>query len=83
VSWGILPVFAGSIIQVNTVSIQTLVLSGVAAALSFILIKTSKKYKKLIRESHVSDTHREEIVLKLVSIGVIACTCFYIFLRYA
>jgi hypothetical protein len=83
VSWGILPVFAGSAIQVNAVSIQTLVLSGIAAALSFILIKTSKKYKKLIHESHVSDTHREEIVLKLVSIGVIACTCSYLFLRYA
>jgi hypothetical protein len=83
VSWGVLPVFAGSIIQINKVTMETLVLSGIAAALSFILITTSKKYKKLICESNVQDTHREEIILKLVSIGVIVSTISYLALRYA
>lgn len=83
VSWGVLPVFAGSIIQTNTIYMSTLALSTISATLSFVLIKTSKKYKKLIRESHVPDTHQEEIILKLVSIGVIISTVLYFVLRYA
>lgn len=83
VSWAVLPVFAGSVIQTNTIYMSTLALSTISATLSFILIKTSKKYKKLIQESHVSDTHQEEIILKLVSIGVIISTILYFVLRYA
>ncbi|HEV2193360.1 MAG TPA: hypothetical protein VGR54_07080 [Nitrosopumilaceae archaeon] len=83
VSWGILPVFAGSAIQTNTITLQALTLSGIAAALSFILIKTSKKYKRLIRESQNTDTRRTEIILKLVSVGVIISTISYLVLRYA
>lgn len=83
VSWAVLPVFAGSIIQTNTIYMSTLALSTISATLSFVLIKTSKKYKKLIRESYVPDTHQEEIILKLVSIGVIISTVLYFVLRYA
>jgi hypothetical protein len=83
VSWGVLPVFAGSVIQINGISMQTLALSAIAATLSFVLIKTSKKYKKLIRENDVIDVHKEENILKLVSIGVIVSTIFYLVLRYA
>lgn len=83
VSWGILPVFAGSAIQVNAISLPTFALSGIAAVLSFVLIKTSKRYKKLIQEHHNPDTHREEIILKLISIGVIVSTILYLVLRYA
>jgi hypothetical protein len=84
ISWGILPVFAGSAIETNTISLQAFALSGLAAALSYILIKTSKKYKRLMHEfQDVRDTHREEIILKLVSIGVIGSTISYFILRYA
>ncbi|MBI3640357.1 MAG: hypothetical protein HY223_08595 [Thaumarchaeota archaeon] len=84
ISWGTLPVLAGSAIQTNTISIQELAAAGLASVLSYILIKTSQKYKKLRRES--SDDfaiHRQEIVLKLVSMGVIASTISYVVLRYA
>jgi hypothetical protein len=84
ISWGILPVFAGSAIETNTVSLQAFALSGLAAALSLILIKTSKKYKRQMHElQDFSDTYREEIILKLLSIGVIASTISYLVLRYA
>lgn len=84
VSWGILPVFAGSAIQTNSISFLALILSGVAAALSLVLIKTSRKYKMLVRESQrLPDIHRQEIILKFVSLTVIALTISYLVLRYA
>ncbi len=83
ISWGILPVFAGSAIQTNAVSLQAVVLSGIAGALSYVLIKTSRKYKKLKQESGNISNSREEIILKFISNGVIAGTIFYFFSRYA
>jgi hypothetical protein len=84
ISWAVLPVFAGSAIQTNTISLAALPLSGIACALSLVLIKISRKYKKIIQESHgLPDTYREEIILKLVSIGVIVSTICYLAIRYA
>ncbi len=84
ISWGMLPVFAGSVIETNTISLEAFALSGVAGMLSFILIKTSRKYKRIVHEiNNVQDAHREEIILKLLSIGVIASTISYFVLRYA
>src|SRR5574341_60050 len=37
ISWGILPVFAGSAIQANTISPETLAVAGIAGILSYIL----------------------------------------------
>ena len=83
ISWGILPVFAGSAIQTNTIPPQVLVLSGIAGALSYLLIKTSQKYKDLRRNSaDHSKTYRQEIILKLISVGVIAVTVSYFVSRY-
>ena len=83
ISWGILPVFAGSAIQTNTIPPQVLVLSGIAGSLSYLLIKTSQKYKDLRRNSaDHSKTYRQEIILKLISVGVIAVTVSYFVSRY-
>lgn len=84
ISWGVLPVFAGSAIQTNTISLQELAVTGIASLLSYILIKSSKKYKKLRLESLDNlAIPRQEIILKLVSMGVIASTVSYVVLRYA
>jgi hypothetical protein len=83
ISWGILPVFAGSAIQTNAISPQLLVLAGIAGILSYFLIKTSQRYKELRSKS--SDhlyINRQEMILKLISTGVIATTTFYFVLRY-
>ena len=82
ISWGALPVFAGSAIQTNTIPLQELATAGIASLLSYVLINTSKKYKKLRLES--SDNfaiNKQEIILKLVSIGVITSTISYVVLR--
>jgi len=83
ISWGILPVFAGSAIQTNAISPQLLVLAGIAGILSYLLIKTSQRYKELRTKSldHLY-INRQEMILKLISIGVIATTTFYFVLRY-
>jgi hypothetical protein len=83
ISWGALPVFAGSAIQTNTISLQELAVTGIASLLSYILIKSSKKYKKLRLESlDKLAIYRQEIILKLVSMGVIVSTVSYVVLRY-
>jgi len=83
ISWGILPVFAGTAIQTSIISLQLLVLSGIAGALSYLLIKTSQKYKEFRRNSEDNlKIHRQEILLKIISVGVIAVTVSYFVLRY-
>ncbi len=82
ISWGALPVFAGAAIQTNTIQLHELVLVIVASLLSYILIKTSKKYKKLRLESPENyAVNRQENILKMLSIGVIAFTIGYVVLR--
>lgn len=84
VSWGILPVLAGSAIQANTITIETFLMSGLAGVLSYILIKTSRKYKDLKKQStDCSEIYKKETILKIISIGVIASTVFYFILRHA
>jgi hypothetical protein len=84
ISWGILPVLAGSAIQANTITIETLLMSGLAGALSYILIKTSRKYKDLKKQStDCSEIYKKEKILKIISMGVIASTVFYFILRHA
>ena len=83
ISWGILPVLAGSAIQTNTISLEALAISGIAGFLSYILIKTSRRYKELKSQSaDYSEIYKKEIILKLVSVGVIAGTISYFFLRH-
>jgi len=82
ISWGILPVLAGSVIQANTVTVETLLMSGLAGVLSYILIKTSRKYKELKKQSvDYSEIYKKEMILKIISIGVIASTISYFILR--
>ena len=84
ISWGILPVFAGAAIQTDTISLQALILSGIAGLLSYILIRTSQNYKRLRSTStNRSDISKNEIILKLISTAVIVTTISYFVSRYA
>ncbi len=83
VSWGILPVLAGSVIQSNSISLETIIMAGISGALSYLLIITSRKYKELKRQSsNYSETRRKEIILQCTSIGVIVSTAFYLLVRH-
>jgi hypothetical protein len=82
-SWGILPVLAGTAIQTNSITIETIGMAATAAILSYILIKTSRKYKELKRQSaEFLLIYKKEIILKVVSIGVISVTAVFILLRH-
>ena len=82
-SWGVLPVLAGTIIQINSITLESFALSGVAGILSFILIKTSRIYKNLKKQStKTSLIYKKEIVLKLISSGVILSTVLFFLIRH-
>ena len=81
-SWGVLPVLAGTIIQINSITLESVALSVVAGILSYILIKTSRIYKNLKKQSmEISLIYRKEIVLKLISSVVILSTILFFLIR--
>ncbi len=78
VSWGILPVFAGAVIQSNSISVETIIFSAMAGFASYILITTSRKYKALkLQNARYEIFHQKEVVLKIISFIVIIGTIFY------
>ena len=82
-SWGILPVLAGTAIQTNSLTLESFVMSAIAGFLSYVLIKTSQKYKELRHQStDYSLIYKKEVILKIVSVGVIAGTISYFVLRH-
>ncbi len=82
ISWGILPVFAGSIIQTNSISLDTIILSSISGIITFILITTSRKYKELKRNSSdLKQIKNKELFLKLITLLVISGTFIFFMLR--
>jgi hypothetical protein len=73
VSWGVLPLLAGFIIQTNSIGVMPLSLSAITGLISYVEIKISRPYKELKRVSQ--DGHRMkrlEACLKIISLGTIA-----------
>ncbi|HEX6007690.1 MAG TPA: hypothetical protein VFY80_06990 [Burkholderiales bacterium] len=74
VSWGVLPVLAGYVIQTNSVSLAALVVAAGAGCLSLVEIKASRPYKDMKRSGMDRNTPQVrtlEAILKSVSAGVI------------
>ena len=83
ISWGVLPVFAGSAIQTNSITIEALILAAVSALVTYVLIINSRRYKELKRSfGDVSLIHKKEIILKTITFGVIAGTVIFFILRF-
>jgi len=83
ISWGILPVFAGSAIQTNSISLETIIIAGAAAGITYGLIITSKKYKELKRsKADFSLIKKKETILKIITIGVVCTTFVSIIFRF-
>jgi len=83
ISWGVLPVFAGSAIQSNSISVETMMFSAIAGLASYILIITSRKYKELKKEKAGYKTYyKKELILKTVSSAVMSCTILFFALRH-
>jgi heme/copper-type cytochrome/quinol oxidase subunit 2 len=75
-------VFAGSAIQTNSISIETIILSGISAGITYFLITTSRKYKALKRDG--AETHKiknKEIILKTITLVVITTTVLFFILQ--
>ncbi|MFL6317621.1 MAG: hypothetical protein ACJ73C_12935 [Nitrososphaeraceae archaeon] len=73
VSWGVLPLLAGFIMQTNSIGVMPLSLSAITGLISYVEIKISRPYKELKRASQ--DGHRMkrlEASLKIISLGTIA-----------
>lgn len=78
ISWGVLPVLAGAVIQSNTISVETIIFSAIAGFTSYILIITSRKYKVLKQQNARYEIfHQKELILKIISIVVIGGTIFF------
>lgn len=82
ISWGVLPVFAGSAIQTNSISIETIILSGISAGITYFLITTSRKYKELKRDgTDITKIKSKENILKIITLVVISSTVLFFVLR--
>lgn len=82
ISWGILPVFAGSAIQSNSISIETIILSCISAGITYVLITTSRKYKELKKDGiEISKIKNKENVLKIITLVVLSGTILFFILR--
>lgn len=82
-SWGVLPVFAGSAIQTNSISLEALIISAVSASITYCLIINSRQYKELkLSRADKSLYKKKEIFLKLLTFGVVLGTVIFFILRF-
>ena len=83
VSWGILPVFAGSAIQTNSLSLETLILSGITGLITYILIKNTRPYKILKQNNgDAIQIKKKELILKMLFFGVVVGTISFFVVKY-
>jgi hypothetical protein len=76
VSWGVLPVLAGYVIQTNALSVPAVLLALSMGLLSLVEIQASRPYKALRRQARLTEDDRRwmqrlERILQAVSLGVI------------
>ncbi len=82
ISWAILPIFAGSAIQTNSISLEAILLCILASFLTYILIITSRKYKELKQSlADSSLIYKKELILKTISFGTVTGTAIFFLLR--
>ncbi|HET6371302.1 MAG TPA: hypothetical protein VFG95_08895 [Nitrospiria bacterium] len=75
-SWGVLPVWAGYVLQTNRLSIAALIFGAAAGLLSHVEISASRPYKALKRlptatTDEIDRMRRYERILKSLSLGTI------------
>lgn len=82
VSWGVLPVLAGFIMQTNSIGILSLIVSLIAGLESYIEIRTSRQYKELRRNGRDKNRMKKlETRLKIVSLGTIVFSTILVVIR--
>jgi len=82
-SWAILPVFAGSAIQTNSITIEAVMICGVSSIITYVLITTSRKYKHLKQnKGNYLEIKKCENILKIITIGVLIGTHLIFVLKF-
>jgi hypothetical protein len=82
ISWGVLPLLAGFIMQTNSIGFLSIIVSLITGLESYIEIKTSRQYKELIRNGRDKFRIKKlETRLKLVSLGTIVFTIILVVFR--
>ena len=82
-SWAILPVFAGSAIQTNSITIEAVMICGVSSIITYVLITTSRKYKHLKQNNgNYLEIKKCESILKIITISVLVGTLFIFILKF-
>ena len=82
-SWAILPVFAGSAIQTNSITIEVIMICGISSIITYVLITTSRKYKHLKQNNgNYLEIKKCESILKIITIGVLIGTFFVFVLKF-
>jgi hypothetical protein len=82
VSWGVLPVMAGFIMQTNSIGIIPLAVSVIAGIISYVEIKISRPYKELKKITYDEYQIKSlETCLKIISLGTIAFATISIIYR--
>jgi hypothetical protein len=83
ISWGVLPLLAGFIMQTNSIGFLSIIVSLITGLASYIEIKTSRQYKELIRNGgNKFQIKKFECRLKLVSLGTIVFTIILVVFRF-
>lgn len=82
ISWGMLPFLAGYVIQANSFSSSSILISILPAIISYVEITISRQYKILKRQGDNSNkVKRSETYLKIISLGTILITMFLLILK--
>jgi len=82
-SWAILPIFAGSAIQTNSITLEAIILCSISSIITYVLITTSRKYKHLKRNNgNYLEIKKCESILKIITICVLIGTMIFFALRF-
>jgi hypothetical protein len=82
VSWGMLPFIAGFVIQTNSITYLSFLISFIPFILSYIEIRISRPYKFYKRNKiNLRKTNLYEKYLKILSLGTILSTLILFFLK--
>lgn len=82
VSWGMLPFLSGYVIQSNSISLKSFLISLIPFFLSYSEIKISRIYKEIKRNKNgLKNASSYEMILKILTLGTISLTCIFTLIK--
>ncbi len=83
ISWGALPFVAGFVMQTNSITVLSILLSFLTGFVSYVEIKLSRKYKALKKtKGQLVQQDKLEFYLKSISLGTISITIVSFIIAY-